>query len=294
MSKRPAKPKGPSLLDLVAERPEFADDASEQGLKAQSRRDFLLFGLGAAAAAAGAWWLLPEKTKARILPGAVHDRLDSMAVRNRERLLNGALSFDDDVAEALYSKNRLVRTFARSEATPLKPNYHGRPPTPASLEGWALELSGLASGKTVRLTLEDLAALALPRRDQVTRLICVEGWSAVAWWSGIAFADLLKAHPPAPGMRWAAMRSEINLDGAGRPDPYFVSIDLATAQHPQTLLATHLGGAPLSINHGAPLRLAAPIKLGLKNIKGITHIAYVAAEPPDYWNLRGYSKYDGL
>jgi DMSO/TMAO reductase YedYZ molybdopterin-dependent catalytic subunit len=60
------------------------------------------------------------------------------------------------------------------------------------------------------------------------------------------------------------------------------------------LLATELSGRPLPLAHGAPLRLVAPVKLGLKNIKAITHIAYQAQEPADYWNLRGYSKYDGL
>jgi DMSO/TMAO reductase YedYZ molybdopterin-dependent catalytic subunit len=116
----------------------------------------------------------------------------------------------------------------------------------------------------------------------------------VAWWGGIAFADLLRAHPPAGGARWAALRSDVSLDAAGRPDPYYVSLDLATAEHPQTLLATHLGGAPLTLAHGAPLRLVAPVKLGLKNIKAITRITYLREEPPDYWNQRGYSKYDGI
>ena len=67
-----------------------------------------------------------------------------------------------------------------------------------------------------------------------------------------------------------------------------------TARHPQTLLATHVSGRPLPVEHGAPLRLLAPMKLGLKNIKAITSIAYSADEPADYWNERGYSKYDGL
>jgi DMSO/TMAO reductase YedYZ molybdopterin-dependent catalytic subunit len=132
------------------------------------------------------------------------------------------------------------------------------------------------------------------RHDMNTRLVCVEGWSHVAAWGGLRFADLLEAYPPAAGARWAALRSTVNLDGRGRPDPYYVSIDLGTARHPQTLLATHQGGRPLTLAHGAPLRLLAPMKLGLKNIKTITSIAYVAAEPPDYWNERGYSKYDGL
>jgi len=282
----------------MIEKPEIPEAASGQALAKQSRRDFLAFGAGILATIAGAWWLLPDKTKARLLPGAARDRLDTVAARiglserNRERFLDRALTFDDDVAEALFSPDRRVRTYAKNETTPLKPNYHGQPPLPESLAGWTLTLDGLASGRTERL---DASALArFPNREQVTRLVCVEGWSAVAWWGGIAFADLLRAFPPEPGARWAALRSEISRDAAGRPEPYFVSIDLPTAQHAQTLLATELSSRPLPLAHGAPLRLVAPVKLGLKNIKAITHIAYQAEEPADYWNLRGYSKYDGL
>jgi len=282
----------------MIEKPEIPEAASGHALAKQSRRDFLAFGAGILAAAAGAWWLLPDRTKARLLPGATRERLDSLAARvgldgrNRERFLDRALTFDDDVAEALFSKDRRVRTYARSETTPLKPNYHGQAPLPESLNGWTLTIEGLASGRAERL---DAAALArFPKREQVTRLVCVEGWSAVAWWGGIAFADLLRAFPPAPGARWASLRSDVSRDAAGRPEPYFVSIDLPTAEHAQTLLATELSGRPLPLAHGAPLRLVTPVKLGLKNIKAITHIAYQAAEPPDYWNLRGYSKYDGL
>jgi len=282
----------------MIEKPEIPEAASGHAIAQQSRREFIAFTAGILATAAGAWWLLPDRTKARLLPGAARDRLDTLAARvglsgrNRELFLDRALTFDDDVAEALFSRDRRVRTYARSETTPLKPNYHGRPPLPESLAGWTLTLDGLASGRTERL---DASALArFPKREQVTRLVCVEGWSAVAWWGGIAFADLLRAFPPAPGARWAALRSQISRDPAGRPEPYFVSIDLPTAHHAQTLLATELSGRPLPLAHGAPLRLVAPVKLGLKNIKAITHIAYQAEEPADYWNLRGYSKYDGL
>jgi DMSO/TMAO reductase YedYZ molybdopterin-dependent catalytic subunit len=96
------------------------------------------------------------------------------------------------------------------------------------------------------------------------------------------------------GARWASMKSEVNLDRAGNASPYYVSIDLATAMHPQTLLVTHKDGRPLPVAHGAPVRLLVPMKLGLKNIKAVTDIAYTPQEPPDYWNERGYSKYDGL
>jgi DMSO/TMAO reductase YedYZ molybdopterin-dependent catalytic subunit len=283
----------------LSERPETVIEVPETRLAAQSRRDFLIFAVGVAAAAGGAWWLLPDRTRARLLPGVLGKDLDSIASRvglsraNREKALDRALTFDDDVAEALYSKDRRVRTYDRSQTTYLRNNYNGDTPDPDYLDGWALQVSGLASGRLERFSIDQLMK-RFGTREQVTRLVCVEGWSAVAWWGGIRFADFLAAFPPAPGARFAAIRSAVNLDGNGNPDPYYVSIDLDTARHPQALLATHLGGRPLGVDHGAPLRLVVPMKLGLKNIKAITEIAYTAKEPPDYWNERGYSKYDGL
>jgi DMSO/TMAO reductase YedYZ molybdopterin-dependent catalytic subunit len=281
-----------------AERAEGATEVPRRRLAAQTRREFLLFGSGVLAAAAGAWWLLPDRVKARLLPASAAG-LDSLLARaglsrgNRERALNAALRFDDDVAEALYSPGRAVRTYRRSQVTPLRNNYHGRTPGPEMLADWSLRVTGLAGGREERFGVERLLA-GFGFHEHVTRLVCVEGWSAIAWWGGIRFADFLAAFPPAPGARWAALRSEVSLDGAGRPEPYYVSLDLGTAGHPQTLLATHHDGRPLTLAHGAPLRLVAPVKLGLKQIKALTHIAYSAEEPPDYWAERGYSRYDGL
>jgi DMSO/TMAO reductase YedYZ molybdopterin-dependent catalytic subunit len=144
----------------------------------------------------------------------------------------------------------------------------------------------------VELHLADLLRFA--HHEQVSRLVCVEGWSAIAWWGGLRFDELLRAHPPAPGARWVQLISDVNLDWRGGSDPYYVSIDLDTARHAQTLLATHQNGVPLTVAHGAPLRLVAPMKLGLKNIKAITRITYMRDEARDYWGERGYSAYDGL
>jgi len=296
---RPAKPPRAPRPNPLAERPEVAVEKDERVLRAGSRRDFLFLALGAMAAAAGAWWLLPDRTKARLLPGEGGKKLDTLAARcglsgaRREKFLDRALTFDDDVAEALYSPARRVRTYARADASVPRNNYHGRTPAGSYLPGWTLQVSGLASGRTESLALADLERL-LPRVEQTTRLVCVEGWSTVAWWAGFPFAQLLAQFPPAPSARWAALRSSVNLDARGNPDPYYVSVDLDTLRHPQTLLATHLAGAPLTLEHGAPLRLLAPVKLGLKNIKAVTHVEYTALQPPDYWNERGYSKYDGL
>ena len=305
----PERAKGPTLgarfadalkrtAEAAAERPESSRESTRGALARRSRRDFLLFGASVVATAVAGWWLLPERTKRTWLPGTA-DQLDTLAARvgltrmQREAQLNRVLTFDDDVAEALYSKARAVRTYDRADPRPLRNNYHGRTPGPGSLPGWRLNLSGLASGRDESFTIDELQA-RFARHDMNTRLVCVEGWSQVVAWGGVRFADLLAAHPPAPGMRWAALRSEMSLDGAGEPEPYYVSIDLETARHPQALLATHHAGAPLTLAHGAPLRLVVPMKLGLKNIKAITHIAYTAAEPADFWNEQGYSKYDGL
>ena len=297
--KKKTRPPGPSLAERLREPEERAIEIPAAAARARSRRDFLLFGAGALAAAGGLWWLLPDDTKQQHLTPALRERIDSLEARlgatpeNREKFLDRALTFDDDVAEALYSPTRTVRTYSRSQTTPLRNNYNGRTPGPGYLADWNLSLSGLASGKNERLSIGELLS-RFPRRDQVTRICCVEGWSAVAWWGGLRFADFLKAYPPAAKATWAKIDSAVNLDGSGNPDPYYVSIDLDTARHPQSLLATHFSGKPLPLDHGAPLRLVVPMKLGLKNIKAITSIEYTTDEPPDYWAERGYSRYDGL
>jgi DMSO/TMAO reductase YedYZ molybdopterin-dependent catalytic subunit len=210
-----------------------------------------------------------------------------------EWLLNKALRIDDDVAEALYSENRRVPTYTKSEITPLKNNYNGATPDPGYIFGWSLTLDGLASGLPISLDIRNLMT-RFSVHEQITRLVCVEGWSAIAWWAGLKFDDLLHAYPPVSKAKWALVESSVNLGDSGNPDPYFVSIDLATARHRQTLLATYFKGQPLTVEHGAPLRLLVPVKLGLKNVKAITRITYTAEEPKDYWSENGYSRYDGL
>jgi DMSO/TMAO reductase YedYZ molybdopterin-dependent catalytic subunit len=257
-------------------------------LRHWTRRDVLLFGAGAIAALAGAGALLPQDTLERI--GVIHD---DEAWPKKEWFLNRALRIDDDVAEALYSENRLVPTYTKSQITPLRNNYDGATPDPSYIPDWQLELTGLASGLRVSLNIHNLLT-RFQMHEQITRLVCVEGWSAVAWWSGLRFDDLLHAYPPTSQAKWVRVESSVNLDPSGNPDPYFASLDLPTARHPQTLLATHFNGQPLTVDHGAPLRLLVPVKLGLKNVKAVTKLSFMADEPSDYWAERGYSRYDGI
>jgi DMSO/TMAO reductase YedYZ molybdopterin-dependent catalytic subunit len=281
-----ASPRKPA--SFFQERPPQVMEVAPQLLRRWTRRDALLFGMGAIAAAAGGGSLLPQTTLERL--GMIHEKKNWP---KKEWLLNRALSLDDDVAEALYSRNRFVPIYTKSQITPLRNNYNGATPDPSYIPEWRLTLDGLASGLSVSLNIRSLLA-SFRVYEQITRLVCVEGWSAIAWWAGFRFDDLLRAHPPMSQAKWVRIESSVNLGPWGNPDPYFVALDLLTARHPQTLLATHLNGKPLTVEHGAPLRLIVPVKLGLKNIKAITRISYTKEEPPDYWAKRGYSRYDGI
>ena len=272
---------------FFGERPLPTFEVYPQVLRRRTRRDVLLFGAGAVAALAGGGSLLPQDTLTRLgLRG-------KMNPPGKEWLLNRALRIDDDVAEALYSGNRMVPTYNKSQITPLRNNYNGATPDPGYIPGWHLTLDGLASGVSVALDIPSLMT-RFSIHEQITRLVCVEGWSAIAWWAGLRFDDLLRAYPPASQAKWVRVDSSVNLDASGNPDPYYVSLDLASASHPQTLLATHFNGQPLTVEHGAPLRLLVPVTLGLKNVKATTKLTYVAQEPRDYWAERGYSHYDGI
>src|SRR5579864_426273 len=276
------------LVSFFEERSPQVMEVAPQLLRRWTRRDLLLFGAGAIAAVAAGGALLPQTTLKRL--GIIHE---NNGWPRKEWLLNKSLRIDDDVAEALYSKDRLVPTYIKSQITPLRNNYNGATPDPSYISEWHLTLEGLASGLSVSLDIRNLLA-SFQVHEQITRLVCVEGWSAIAWWAGLKFDDLLRAYPPMSHAKWARLESSVNLGPWGNPDPYYVSLDLSTARHAQTLLATHLNGKPLTVEHGAPLRLVAPVKLGLKNIKAITRITYTKDEPADYWAKRGYSRYDGI
>ncbi len=139
------------------------------------------------------------------------------------------------------------------------------------------------------LTMEDLQKL--PRRELVTEFKCVEGWSQVAQWGGVRFADFLKAYPPARKADGSLPRYVYLETPSG---DFYVGYDMAVCRHPQTLLVTEMAGERLTQLHGAPLRLHTPLKYGYKQIKRIGLIAYTDVKPDDFWTKLGYDWYAGL
>jgi DMSO/TMAO reductase YedYZ molybdopterin-dependent catalytic subunit len=127
----------------------------------------------------------------------------------------------------------------------------------------------------------------LPFTSMVIRHVCVEGWAAIVQWSGVRLQELVKLVQPKHGVRYVYFKSA---------DFYYESWDIASVLHPQTLMAYQKNGAPLSIDNGAPLRLASPIKLGYKQSKWVTQITFLSQLPHDtgYWESQGYEWFAGL
>ena len=109
-------------------------------------------------------------------------------------------------------------TYTKRQITPLRNNYNGATPDPSYISEWRLTLDGLASGLSVSLNIRNLLG-SFRLHEQITRLVCVEGWSAIAWWAGFRFDDLIGAYPPMSQAKWARLESLVNLGLWRNPDP---------------------------------------------------------------------------
>ncbi len=137
----------------------------------------------------------------------------------------------------------------------------------------------------------------MQQESQITRHDCVEGWSAIGEWSGVRLADLLQRVKPLPTARYVVFHC---MDRSSDGDPYYESLNIGQAQHPQTLLALQLNYKPLDPDHGAPVRLRVPTQLGYKSAKWVNRIEVVAsfatifAGNGGYWEDQGYEWYAGI
>ena len=162
----------------------------------------------------------------------------------------------------------------------------------AGFTEWTLAVRGLVD-REMDFTLDRLKAL--PQRTQITRHDCVEGWSAIGQWTGPQLGTLLDMAGVRPEAKYIVFRCADRLGGA----PYYESIDMADAYHPQTIVAHALNGEALPVKNGAPLRVRVERQLGYKHAKYLTGIEAVASldgiegGKGGYWEDRGYHWYAG-
>jgi DMSO/TMAO reductase YedYZ molybdopterin-dependent catalytic subunit len=193
------------------------------------------------------------------------------------------LRFNDRVQAALFNPHRLAPTFPASAITsPFRFNaYYPEWQTRPVPDDWRLELSGLVADKA-SWTVADLRKL--PQQEQITRHICIEGWSQIGQWSGVPLRVFLQRVGADLRARYVAFTC---FDG------YSTSIDMASALHPQTILALDFERQPLTPEWGAPVRLRIPVKLGFKSAKNLQSISVTNAYPGGYWEDQGYNWFSG-
>lgn len=201
-----------------------------------------------------------------------------------EAALNQVSRFNDRVQGMLFDPARLAPTYPESMITQPFPfnAYYGEDEI-RDIDGddWRLELGGMVADRKP-WTLPALRAL--PQQSQITRHICVEGWSAIGKWGGVPFSRFL---------RHVGADLSAKYVGFKCGDDYHTSIDMATALHPQTLMALSFNDQPLPPRYGFPMKLRMPTKLGYKNPKHVQAIFVTNTHPGGYWEDQGYNWFGG-
>ena len=187
--------------------------------------------------------------------------------------------------EALILSSKPTPEFPITAIEPDKLIVNSFRGTPAiDLANFTLNISG-AVANPLSLKLVDIQKM--PLTSMVIRQVCVEGWAAIVQWGGVRVRDLLTLAQPQAGAKYVYFKSA---------DGYYESWDLASVVHPQTLLAYQMNGRDLPKENGAPLRLAAPIKLGYKQSKWVTELVVTSQLLPKrgYWEDLGYEWFAGI
>jgi DMSO/TMAO reductase YedYZ molybdopterin-dependent catalytic subunit len=201
-----------------------------------------------------------------------------------QRVLMTMSRWNDGAQEWLFNPNRLAPEFPETRITrPFPFNGYYSEDEVRVIDGssYKLELAGMIKEKRP-WTLPEL--YALPQVSQVTRHICVEGWSAIGKWSGVRFSDFLERVGADTTARYVGFMCA---------DDYYGSIDMATALHPQTQLSFKFADEMLPPKYGYPMKLRVPTKLGFKNPKHIAAIFVTNEYPGGYWEDKGYNWFSG-
>ncbi|MCU0648589.1 MAG: molybdopterin-dependent oxidoreductase [Gemmatimonadaceae bacterium] len=218
---------------------------------------------------------------------AVLSACNSAGPERVQSLLTGVGRFNERVERWLFDRERLDPVSPQLRAAGSRfPAYHVADQTPvwdASTMGeWRLRVEG-AVRAPLSLSLAELRAL--PVVTQRHHHYCVEGWTAVAAFGGVALSTLARMAQPTSDAGY--------VDFQSFDDGYHESWDTDSALHPQTLIVLAKDGGPLHVDYGAPARLHGPVKLGYKNTKYLTRIVFIPERNGGYWSDRGYEWYGG-
>jgi DMSO/TMAO reductase YedYZ molybdopterin-dependent catalytic subunit len=201
-----------------------------------------------------------------------------------DKFLHMMSSWNDRVQQALFNPHTLAPTFRPDQITnPPRFNafYDISQVTVIDPATYQLQLGGQIRDKTPWT----LAALnALPQEQQITRLVCVEGWRVIGQWGGVRLSEFLRHVGADTTCKYVSFQCA---------DGYYSSIDMESALHPQTILALSFLNAPLTPPFGAPVRLRIPTKLGFKNPKSLVQLAVTNVYPGGYWEDQGYNWFSG-
>ena len=185
----------------------------------------------------------------------------------------------------LFSSRRLAPQYDIAERSARLPSYFVSPEMPMlqNPAAWRLQVGGLVR-QQLSLSIPDLRAL--PRTTYTVKHHCVEGWSAIATWHGVAVSVVAERAGLLPQAKYLRFDS---FDSG-----YSNGWDLASAMHPQTILAYGMNDSILTPSHGAPLRLYSPTKLGYKMTKYLVSMTFTAERPGGYWEDLGYPWFGGV
>jgi DMSO/TMAO reductase YedYZ molybdopterin-dependent catalytic subunit len=213
--------------------------------------------------------------------------LGAFAIPNwQEGLLKKGLGFSDWASARLFRTGHFATTFDNAELTPpakFPINGYDVDDPGVDLEKWTLTVGG-AVEKPGEYKLAQFQAM--PRVRQNTRHVCVEGWDVIGRFGGVRLSDFLQIVGADPTARFITVNCA---------DDYYESLDMATALHPQTLLCYEMYEQPLTREHGAPLRLQIPTKIGYKQAKYLTELKVThVLDKVGYWEDQGYSWFYGM
>jgi DMSO/TMAO reductase YedYZ molybdopterin-dependent catalytic subunit len=236
--------------------------------------------------------LMPDPTRRAFLRGGASlgalafltgcDIVDGMSA---EQALRQVSSFNDRAQAWLFSPTKLAPTYPESAITrpfPFNAYYNEDEAPEVDGDSYRLEIGGMVDNRKP-WSLKDL--YALPQETQITRHVCVEGWSAIGSWTGARLSDFLQRIGADTRAKYVWFRCA---------EGYSNTIDMPTALHPQTQMTFKFADETLPVKYGFPMKIRIPTKLGFKNPKPVTALYVTDKDVGGYWENQGYNWFSGL